>query len=336
VRRPAIVAILLLSIPFGVAAEWKRAYFGGTKPGSWARYQLTASIGPDSTSTLTRLADLNGRVRLEEHTEFGGGQTPPSTVVYEMAPGFAVDRDLIDFPKALVAMTSAAGNDPPAPTPAAAIASIKKMMPQYAPTAIFRATEPVGGKSCDHYVYSIPSDAAGRLETGDLWLSDAVPFGLVKKTSTTKDAAGKVLYTTAQTLVESGIRALPSITTPAPAATSFTLQAAYDAGLVEITVEVDPTVKNGGRLRLLIALRQEKPFTLTVPKVRTSLATGVPLDALVFQPDRPATFKLTSTSPGKLVVTQLGEHRVTAGTFQITMNDGKPMVIGKATTNWVK
>ena len=205
-RRSAIVAALAVAVPFGVAAEWKKAYFGATKPGSWAKYELKASTGPNSTSTVTRLADADGRVRIEEHTEFGGGLTPPSTVVYEMAPGFEVDRDLIDFPKALVAMTSAAGDDKPEPMPAAAIASIKQMMPQYAPTATFRAAETVGAKRCDRYTYSIPADAAGRVETGDLWLSDAVPFGLVKKTSTTKDTAGNVLYTTEQTLVNSGIK----------------------------------------------------------------------------------------------------------------------------------
>jgi hypothetical protein len=335
-RRTVILAALALLTPVGLAADWKKPYFGGTKPGSWAKYEEKASVGPNSTATVTRLSDEGGRVRIEQHTEFAGGQTPASTVVYEMAPGFLVDRDLIDFPKALVAMSFAPGNDKPAPAPAATIASVKKVMPQFGPTAIFKATEMVGGKTCDHYTYSLAADAAGRIETGDLWLSDAVAFGLVKKTSTTKNAAGKVLYTNEQVLVESGTKSLPSVTQAAPARATMTVQAAYEAGLVEITVEVDPKVKNGERLLLLVELKQGKPFMLTVPGVKTSLTAGVPLDALVFQPTRAQAFELTAATPAAIVVRQLGEHRVTEGKFQIAMNDGKPIFVGTAKTSWVK
>ena len=77
---------------------------------------------------------------------------------------------------------------------------------------VFVKTETIDGKECDHYTYSVPSQAPGQVETGDLWLSDAVPFGLVKRTTSNKDQSGSVVWSLEQAIIDFGMK--PKVTTP--------------------------------------------------------------------------------------------------------------------------
>ena len=62
-------ALLVLSLAFSSvasAAVWTKAYFGATKPGTWARY-IDHSSDPanvDMTVTQTRLGDDEGRPQI--------------------------------------------------------------------------------------------------------------------------------------------------------------------------------------------------------------------------------------------------------------------------------
>jgi len=56
-RRLAVVTLLLASASFLSAAGWNKPYFAATKPGSYATYKSTSTVGPPSTYTMTRLAE---------------------------------------------------------------------------------------------------------------------------------------------------------------------------------------------------------------------------------------------------------------------------------------
>ena len=110
-RRLALATLLLACASFLSAAGWNKPYFAATKPGSFATYKTTSTVGPPSTYTLTRLADRNGQVMLDLYSEFADKVTPASTSWYEMAKRFDPDRDLIDYMKHLVGMSMSVGKD---------------------------------------------------------------------------------------------------------------------------------------------------------------------------------------------------------------------------------
>jgi hypothetical protein len=92
------------------------------------------------------------------------------------------------------------------PTDPNTLAIIGRTIAQYGANSKFIGTETVNGKKADHYSYVVkyPSDAP-QIETGEVWLSDAVPFGLVKQKATTKDESGKEISSYEEVLTDSGV-----------------------------------------------------------------------------------------------------------------------------------
>ena len=337
-RRIVVLVVLALSLTqLAAAAGWKKAYFGATKPGTWARYADHSSdpAGGDMTTTQTRLPDEDGQVRLESKMD-SGGRYPLVVNRYTLKSGFAPDHDLIDYGPAIVAEMAGDGSATMQALDAATVALIAKAMPQYAPTAVFKGSETVDGMKADRYSYTL-NHPGPTVETGDLWLSDLVPFGVVKNTFTMKDANGKT-STFARKLIASGADiASPKGSAGRTAVTSRTLKEAYDEGLIHIDATVDDASKNGERVHLHLSAKGDapSPLTITVPKGKTSLQVGVPLDDFVF--DAPAqTLVLTATTGADLEARQLGEHRALKGRFQISTYEGTPLWSGGATIGWVK
>lgn len=200
-----IFALLLFSLTMASLASgagWKKSYFGATRPGTWARYADHTSYPWDGqvTTTMTRLGDEDGQPRIEMKVDSGGEN--PWLLLVTLKRGFAVDRDLIDYGPAIVAAAGVEG-DTRRVLDAAAVAEMTKGMPEYGPAAVFKGSETVDGKSVDHYAYTL-THSGGSVETGDLWLSDAVPFGLVRNTFTTKSKSGKTTMTFERKLIAAG------------------------------------------------------------------------------------------------------------------------------------
>jgi hypothetical protein len=101
---------------------------------------------------------------------------------------------------------ASSGGSAPAEYPKATMKAIAEGMTNYAAIVTFKGTETVDGKRCDRYGYEYEGSYMNipATTTGDLWLSDAVPFGLVKDVMTMRDAAGKTLTRIETVLVETG------------------------------------------------------------------------------------------------------------------------------------
>jgi len=340
-RRILFSLLLLLLVPSLVAAGWKKPYFGATPQGSWVRY---ADSAPDMkmTTTMTRLSDDDGRARVELNVAFANNQYPPVRNLYTLKHGFPLDRQLIDYMAQIESGSIVSGDGEPMVLDAATIAAIIDSSTRYEPVATFKGTETVGGKQADRYGYTLhPPGAEPTTETGDLWLSAAVPFGLVKQSSVTKDAKGKVTTTYERMLVDSGTK--PLAAEPAKSAkaepkksSSSTLKEAYDAGLVQVTVTIMPGTHNGERAHLVIEKKDDEPMTLIVPKGKTSLHVDIPLDDFVFEIAAEKTFTIGGEKIAELDVKQLGEQRAMDGTFHISTYEGSPLFSGSATVGWVK
>jgi len=211
-RLAALTLSVFVLASLTATADWKKPYFGATPVGSWATYTTKSSVGAPSVTTSARLEDRNGRVRTEDRTSYPGKEYPPSAQRYEMAPGFKLEHDLLDFAKSLAVSSSSTAGGAFQPMPADSIRMMKEMATSFGSITVFVKTEAVDGKECDHYTYSAPSPAPGQVETGDLWLSDAVPFGLVRRTSSTKDQSGQVVWSLEQNLTDFGMK--PKATPP--------------------------------------------------------------------------------------------------------------------------
>jgi hypothetical protein len=338
-RRTIVVLLLSLAVtPLASAAGWKKAYFGATKPGTWARY-VDHSSDPDNadmTVTMTRLTDDEGRPRIETKMD-SGGKYPLMLTRYTMKSTFNVDRDLIDYGPAIVAGETGTAEDSLTTLDANTVKIIAGAMLPYS-GMVFKSSEVVDGKKTDRYSYTMkrPGDS---VETGDLWLSDSVPFGIVRNTFTIKEAGGK---STAfeRKLVASGAEDVsPVVPTARPAAKSeFTLKEAYDGGLIRIDATVDEAAKNGEQVHLRISAKEDapSPLTVTVPKGKTSLHVDMPLDDFIFEVSSAQTLQLTAEKSADLDVRQTGAQRAMKGKFQISMYEGTPLWSGSATIGWVK
>ena len=194
-----------------LSAEWKKAYFAATPAGSWARYSDTT---PQSkmTTTMTRLPDgEDGGPGVELLIEFGDNQYPPVHNRYTLPKEFPLDRKLIDFMSGINGGSLVAGEGEPMELDAATVEALVKNSASYEATAKFKKTETIDGRKADRYGYTIrwesPSEAVpSTTESGDLWLSADVPFGVVKQTSVTKDDAGNVTMQYERVLVGSGTK----------------------------------------------------------------------------------------------------------------------------------
>jgi hypothetical protein len=337
-RRTFTLLLLSLALsPFAFAAGWKKAYFGATKAGTWARYIDHSSdpANPDMTVTLTRLGDDEGRPQIEMKMD-SNGKYPLVVSRYTMKSGFDVDRDLLDYGPDIVGGRSGDGSDVVTTFDANTVKLIAENMPAYGPAVVFKGSEVVDGKKTDRYSYSIKRPGPST-EAGDYWLSDAVPFGVVRNTFTLTEGEKTTKFE--RKLIATGAGPAPvSTAAKPPAKTAFTLKEAYDEGLIRIDAEVDGAVKDGEKVRLHITAKEEapSPITVTIPKGKTSLHVDMPIDDFIIDTPSAKTLTLSSDKGADVDVKQAGEQRVMKGKFQITTYEGAPLWTGGATVGWVK
>jgi hypothetical protein len=208
-RLALAVAVLWCTWPAaGAEPGFKKPYFGATKPGSFARQKATDEKGGVTEYTYSRLTDVAGEPVIELRYEIVSGEfkgTKSFTGCLVPAT-FPLESDAIDFQAH--ARRCVAGTDGVHVTeyPPATMKAIAQGMTKYAAIASFKGAETLDGKPADHYGYEYKGSFKNvpTTTTGDLWLSDAVPFGLVKEVMTTRDASGKTLTRIETVLAESG------------------------------------------------------------------------------------------------------------------------------------
>jgi hypothetical protein len=340
-RRTFVLLILSLTISAlfssgASAAGWKKAYFGATKPGTWARY-LDHSSDPanvDMTVTMTRLGDDQGRAQIEMKMD-SNGKYPLVLSRYIIKSGFDVDRDLLDYGPSIV---GGAGGDGDTQTvfDANTVKLVAENMPEYGPAVVYKGSEVIDVKKTDRYSYAIKRPGPST-ESGDYWLSDAVPFGVVRNTFTI--AEGEKTTKFERKLIATGTGPVPASTAATPAKEAvFTLKEAYDEGLIRINATVDDAVKNGEKVYLHITAKEEAPtpMTVTIPKGKTALHVEMPIDNFIIDSPSAKPLTLTSDKAVDIDVKQTGRRRVLKGTFQITTYEGQPLWTGSATVGSVK
>jgi len=379
------LAVLLGSLawaPWAAGAEthFKKAYFGQTTPGSFARQRMTDEKGAVSEYTYSRLADQGDDRRIELHYAVVSGQFKgtDSVTACLVPASFALEQDAIDFQAHARRCAASSGGGKATEFPAATMKAIASGMIDYASLVVFKGTETVDGRACDHYTYAYKTSIMNKPATmnGNLWLSDAVPFGVVKEAATTVDASGKVLSKYETVLVETGTNARSALagwswgkgkgaqtaarpspasggsvtawssvaggsarSAPAPAgpAGPLTLPQAFATNVLQIVCEVVPGSKDGSRLRLTLSNTAEKPLKVTLTRAPMTLEVGAPLETLTLAADVDRTVEIApARSALPVEVNQRGKRRATSGKFTISRYEGKPLFSGSVEVGFVR
>jgi hypothetical protein len=189
-RLLAALVVVCVAASLSAANGYRKSYFGATPPGAWANYKTSVGSYGDTVDSMKRLKDDEGRVRFAYTTEYMSGQFKGTKAkgTYTMEKTYPADREGLDYLRHIVAGTADAEGQT-IHFDDTAIKGIRNV-PAYGPALVFEATEMIDGKETDRYGYTIQTPTGP--ETGKYWLSDKVPFGIVKMMSTSKDATGTV------------------------------------------------------------------------------------------------------------------------------------------------
>ena len=321
---------------------YRSDYFRATKPGAWAKYRMTALGAPEGFTTYTRLPDKGDQQRLQLRVDFTAeGEKKTGYTDSTLKSGYSLQEDALGFGKAIESASVWEEGASAEVLDEEVLEDMRQTTPDFAPTATFVATETVLGKTCDRYKYTQkhPGDPE-QIETGDIWLNETVPFGLVRQAGEARDSAGAFLTRFEMTLVDSGndaaaaapVRRKQSATGP-----PVKLADAYRDGQAEVSVEVLAGSGNGSRLAVQFKNKSDLAIRLTIPAGPAALEVGGPVETLHL--DSPSTW-LFDLEPGEtsplVELSQTGARRAVSGKFASSMKGGKPVFSGDASVDAVK
>jgi hypothetical protein len=370
-----LVLLALVTTPSVGAAEsgFKKAYFGATRPGTYATMMSTDEKGGISQYTYSRLADQGPDRWLElKYLVVSGQFKGTESITGCLVPAsFPLEMDAIDFQAHSRRCAAGASSSPVAEYPPDTMKAIASGIINYANMVTFKGTETVAGKSCDRYAYSYKTNYMNTPATmsGDLWMSDSVPFGIVKEVSATRDGSGKVLAKFETVLAssgggaQSGLRgwswggatgspradsprddgsstaSMERASTPPPPAEipAQGLGEAFARGALRIVGEIYMGSKDPGRVRITITNQSAEPVRIALTRAPMMLTVGTPLETLTLATDADRTLEIV---PGKSAVpvemSQRGPRRATSGVFTISMQGGQPLFKGSVDVESVK
>jgi hypothetical protein len=174
---------LLVSLALAQAGELRRSYFEATKPGAWSKYALTSGTRSKATFRYQRQRDLDGKIVIEltVTTSIESGKTSTSHNTYTMSRNFNLGRDGLSFGKFIEKMSmSSAGMD--VEVDETTLDQIRQAEKDFRGAVTFEKTEKIDGRTCDRYAYSLRTlGQVPTTEKGTLWLSDSVPFAIVRQ-----------------------------------------------------------------------------------------------------------------------------------------------------------
>jgi hypothetical protein len=214
-----LVVALLVSLALAPAAELRTSYFEATRPGAWSEYALTSGTRSKATFRYQRQRDVDRKVVIEltVTTPIGPSKNSKSKNTYIMSQNFNLGRDGLSFGKFIEKMSmSSSGMDMQVDD--ATLDQIRQAEKDFRGAVTFEKTEKIDGRTCDRYTYSLRTlGAVPTIEKGTLWLSDSVPFAIVRQVAEVFRPNGTKLSSFVMQLQDTGTGASSSGSRKAPA-----------------------------------------------------------------------------------------------------------------------
>ena len=283
-RRTFVLLVLSLAISsIASAAGWKKAYFGATKPGTWARYIDHSSDPANVDMTVTLDAPRRRRRAAADRDEDGLERQVPA------------GRSLATHEERLRRRSRS-------PRLRSVDRRGRRRRRRYADGARCEYGQAHrrehAGLRCGGHVQRAAKSSTARRRIATATRSsvrDRRPRPAITGSATrcrsascgTRSRSPRGTKTTKfeRKLVAKrrGSGAAVSTAAKPPAKTAFTLKEAYDEGLIRIDAEVDDAVKNGEKVHLHITAKEDapSPMTVTIPKGKTSLHVDMPIDDFI-------------------------------------------------------
>lgn len=335
------LAILFALIVTARGGELRKSYFEATKPGAWSEYLLSSGEDSKSTFVYQRQPDDNGHIVIELTVKIlaGPGKDSKSKNTYFMPPNFNLARDGLSFGKFIERMSMSSGGLEMA-VDKETLNQIRRSEKDFRGAVTYEATEKIDGRTCDRYAYSLrPRGQVPTKETGTLWLSDSVPFGIVRQVAEVFKQDGTKISGFEMQLQDSGVNQLLAETQPKPnpperapaQPTAVTLQDGYRTGKVGIEVEVAEG-SAGRRLSLTLHNRTEAELTVSMRAGNVELEAGSPINTLRFSSSGAIRHRLPPdgrTSP--MIVEQRGNRGINEGRCDLSVYQGKHLFSGSVT-----
>ncbi len=339
------VFILLLTVSV-MGGELQKAYFGSTRPGDWIAQELTAPDGSRSTYISERLPDEGGRVvvALSVKVLAGAGEGSESKNIMHLPTSFNFASDWLSYGKFTEKMsmeysgTSMDIDD-------ATLEIIRASSKDYRGTVSFVGEETIDGYVCDHYTYSMGvAGAPTQREEGDLWLSESVPFGIVRQDAKTLGEDGVEISSYVIRMTEKGSEELttnpvePVVAEPeSPKLPSVvTLVEGYQTE--RYALDITPVPGSGGR-KLDITLRNKSADEITV-KLRNGnvdLPGSAPVSELNIEIGESIEVVVPAEgSSPPFMVYQRGSYGPVEGTFTLSYYEGTAYYSGSVTLDALK
>ena len=223
-----LVAFSSAPAPGADLSSLQKAYFAGTKPGSWARYEQTTTDAKGkvqkSVMTFSRLANEGDRTWLEIRTEpKEGSKAKPTTMKYLMNLDFKVEKNALDYVKHIDRLILQEDGKEAMEYPPDMLQTVLGALAvsvDYGADVTSLGGGSEGGTPCDRYSMNGSFDVKmafirmkGTTES-DICLSEKVPFGRVAEATVTKDEKGKQTMRSEMKLLETGTGATSRITGP--------------------------------------------------------------------------------------------------------------------------
>ena len=129
-----------------------------------------------------------------------------------MSRDFNLERDGLSFGKFIEKMSmSSSGMDMQVDD--ATLHQIRQAEKDFRGAVTFEKTEKIDGRTCDRYTYSLRTRrSSADVEKGTLWLSDSVPFAIVRQVAEVFRPNGTKLSGFVMQLQDTGTRILPWLT----------------------------------------------------------------------------------------------------------------------------
>jgi hypothetical protein len=189
-----LAMLLVAAVAADAATPFTKPYFAKTKPGAWAKYRQTDGDGQVTEYVYSRLADQGGQAWIEIAMAITAGQFKGTTSVasYLVSTEVPIEEDALGFARRLRRAAGQSNDVRATEYDATVVAAIAKATVDYASVVKPKGSDSVGGRACDLYTYTWSHAVPKLEETGEICLSDGVPFGVVRQVFSQKDAAGKV------------------------------------------------------------------------------------------------------------------------------------------------
>jgi hypothetical protein len=178
-----LVVAFLVSLASAPAAELRKSYFEATKPRAWSEYALTSGSRSKAIFRYQRQKNIDGKIVIEltVTTSIAPGKNSQSKNTYLMSRNFDLGRDGLSFGKFIEKM-SMSSSGMVMQVDEATLNQIRQAEKDFRGVVTFEKTEKMDGRTCDRYTYSLRTHGpVPTIETGTLWLSDSVPFAIVRQ-----------------------------------------------------------------------------------------------------------------------------------------------------------